>query len=99
VFQNAMSSRLAKLGLDTSIAKNSEAFISVMKKMQPNDAIRIGALEAYVSGFRWIFLTMAIGAGSALVASLFIKKFSMDKSLRSLYTARDLSDLEMVESK
>lgn len=92
-----MSSKLHALHLDSSIAKNSEAFVAVLKTLHKDDPVRIGAIEAYVHGFRWVFLTMAIAAASALVASAFIKKFSMNKRLQSMYTAREISEPEKVE--
>jgi len=46
VFQNLMSAKLDDLGLPESIAHNSEAFVSQMVKMDPNDPVRVGALEA-----------------------------------------------------
>ncbi|RDI85373.1 hypothetical protein Vi05172_g4788 [Venturia inaequalis] len=90
IFQNAMTSKLLSLHLSPSIAKESEAFVAVLKTLKQDNPTRTGAIEAYVHGFRWVFLTMAIAAASALVASAFIKKFSMDKRLLSMYTAREV---------
>ncbi|QDS76448.1 hypothetical protein FKW77_004566 [Venturia effusa] len=90
IFQNAMTSKLRSHNLSSSIAHNSEAFVATLKTLKHDDPLRIGAIEAYVHGFRWVFSTMAIAAGSALVASAFIRKFSMDKRLQSMYTAREL---------
>ncbi|PMD19338.1 MFS general substrate transporter, partial [Hyaloscypha hepaticicola] len=83
VFQNVMSSKLTSLGLPTSIAHASEGFVAVMKTMAADDPVRVGALEAYVHGFHGVFIIMACVSGSALCASLFVKAFSMDKSLES----------------
>lgn len=38
-----------------------------------------------MQGFHGVFIVMACVSGSALCASFFIKKFSMDKSLESEY--------------
>jgi MFS family permease len=46
VFQNVMSSKLVVLGLPKSIAHNSEAFVTTMSLMDPEDPIRVAALEA-----------------------------------------------------
>lgn len=55
----------------------------MMKTMAADDPVRVGALEAYVNGFHGVFIIMACVSGSALCASLFVKAFSMDKSLES----------------
>jgi hypothetical protein len=80
-----MGSKLISLGLPASLAHASEGFVAVMKTMAANDPVRVGALEAYVQGFHGVFIVMACVSGSALCASFFIKKFSMDKSLESEY--------------
>jgi hypothetical protein len=80
-----MSSKLKSLGLPTSIARSSEAFVAVMKTMAADDPVRVGALKAYVQGFHGVFVVMTCVSGTALCASFFIKKFSMDKSLESEY--------------
>jgi hypothetical protein len=94
-----MSSKLTSLSLPTSIAHSSESFVAVMKTMAEDDPVRIGALEAYVQGFRGVFIVMVCVSGTALITSAFIKKFSMDKSLDSEYKldARCISnqDLEL----
>lgn len=46
VFQNVMSSKLDDLGLPRSIAQNSEAFVTTMSLMDPEDPIRVGAVKA-----------------------------------------------------
>lgn len=89
-----MTSKLTYLNLDPSIAQNCEAFVAKLKTLNHDDPVRIGAIEAYVHGFRWVFLKMAIAAASALVTSAFIKKFSMDKRLQSMYTAREVLPVE-----
>lgn len=88
-----MTSKLHTLNLDASIAHNSEAFVAVLKTLKHDDPLRNGAIEAYVHGFRWVYLTLTMAAASALIASAFIKKFSMDKELASMYTAREVEVL------
>jgi hypothetical protein len=80
-----MGSKLISLGLPASLAHASEGFVAVMKTMAANDPVHVGALGAYVQGFHGVFIVMACVSGSALCASFFIKKFSMDKSLESEY--------------
>lgn len=69
----------------------------MMKTMAEDDPVRVGALEAYVQGFRGVFIVMAGVSGTALIASAFIKKFSMDKSLDSEYKleARTISNQDL----
>lgn len=45
-FQNVMASKLDDLGLPEAIAHDAEAFVAQMAVMDPNDPIRVGALEA-----------------------------------------------------
>jgi hypothetical protein len=92
-----MSSKLASLGLPPSIAHASEGFVAVMKAMAADDPMRLGALEAYAHSFRGVFIVMSCVSGTALIASAFIKKFSMDKSLDSEYKleARNLSNQDV----
>ncbi|KAE9362755.1 MFS general substrate transporter [Stipitochalara longipes BDJ] len=94
IFQNVMSSKLTSLGLPTSISHSSEGFVAVMKTMAADDPVRVGALKAYVQGFHGVFIAMACVSGTALLASLFIKTFSMDRSLESEFKleARVVSD-------
>jgi hypothetical protein len=45
-------------------------------------------LGSYVKGFEAVFIMLTAVAASALIASFFIKKFSMDKILLNQFTAR-----------
>lgn len=89
-FQNAMSHHLAKLQLPTAIAHSSESYIGTLYTLPPTSVLRIGVLEAYVQGFRAIFLVMACVAGSALLASSCIGSFSMDRPLESQFEMSEL---------
>jgi MFS family permease len=86
VFQNVMSAKLDDEHLPEAIAHNAEAFVGQLVKLLPTDPTRIGALQAYLSGFRGVFWTMTAVAGAALVASFVIRRHSMDKILESKYT-------------
>ncbi|ORY14390.1 major facilitator superfamily-domain-containing protein [Clohesyomyces aquaticus] len=88
IFQNAMSAKLNSLGLPAVIAHDSERYVAVLRTMHPNDPVRIGALQAYVYGFRFIWIFMTAVCGTAMAASLLIKKFNMNKRLVSMYSAR-----------
>lgn len=86
-FQNAMSARLSDQGLPTSIAHDSERYVLVLRGM-PASGQRDAILRSYMKGFDAVFILMTAFAASALVTSLSIKRFSMDKILLSKFTAR-----------
>jgi hypothetical protein len=82
-----MSHHLSELGLPTDIAHDSERWVFVLREM--TDSTRKTAiLESYMQGFHYVFAVMTGIAGSALVASFIIRKFSMDKILMTQFTAR-----------
>ncbi|KAK3690274.1 major facilitator superfamily domain-containing protein [Podospora appendiculata] len=87
-FQNLMSAKLDQLGLPQDIAHNSEAFVSTMALMDPDDPVRVGALEAYVHGFHGVYWLITGAACAAFVISLVIKRHSMDKILASKFVLR-----------
>jgi hypothetical protein len=82
-----MKSKLKSLGLPTAIAHESEAFVAKLHTLSAADPLRTGVLEAYVHGFRGVWIMMITISATGLLASLFIKKFSMDKLLKSEFTA------------
>lgn len=88
VFQNAMSSKLKALGLPVEIAHDSERYIFVLRGMASDDPERLAILEAYEHGFRNVWVLATVLAATALVSSLLIKKFDMDKILASKFSAR-----------
>ncbi|EGO55320.1 hypothetical protein NEUTE1DRAFT_123762 [Neurospora tetrasperma FGSC 2508] len=88
VFQNVMVKRLEQLGLPVKIAHNSEQFVQQMLLMDPNDPVRVGALEAYVVGFHGVFWIITGAGVAALICSLFIQHHSMDKILESKFVLR-----------
>lgn len=82
-----MSSKLSALGLPTQIAHESEQYIFVLRAMEDSPQ-KTAILEAYVKGFESVFIMMTAIAASALLVSLVIKRFSMDKILLTQFTAR-----------
>ncbi|KAH7130418.1 major facilitator superfamily-domain-containing protein [Dendryphion nanum] len=87
IFQNAMSAKLDSFHMPTSIAHDSESYVYELRRM--TDGIeKTNILESYAHGFRGVFIFMTAVAGSGLLASLFIKKFNMNKALVSKYSAR-----------
>lgn len=87
IFQNAMSGHLADHNLPTEIAHDSERWVYILREMA-NGAKKTAILESYVQGFHYVFIVMTAAAGSALLVSLVIRKFSMDKVLSTQFTAR-----------
>jgi dimeric dUTPase (all-alpha-NTP-PPase superfamily) len=75
------------LGLPTEIAHDSERWVYVLRTMA-NDEKKTAILESYMQGFHYVFIMMTAIAGSALVVSFAIKKFSMNKRLSAQFTAR-----------
>jgi hypothetical protein len=62
--------------------------------MDPNNSTRIATTEAYLDGFNAVFNFQIAASASGLVASFFIKKFTMNQALSSHYTARHTSYAE-----
>jgi MFS family permease len=87
IFQNAMSSHLAAAGLPAVIAHDSERWVYILRTT-PVGPEKTAILEAYMKGFHFVFIMMTGIAGSALVVSFIIRKFSMDKVLSTQFTAR-----------
>ncbi|KAK4203464.1 major facilitator superfamily domain-containing protein [Triangularia verruculosa] len=85
VFQNLMIKKLDDLGMPEEIAHNSEAFVAQMAAMDPNDPVRVGALEAYVAGFHGVYWTITGASVAAFFVSLFMKRHSMDKMLATKF--------------
>jgi hypothetical protein len=95
-FQNVMSHKLHELGLPDAIAKNAEAFVFRLWYLQDNDPVRIGSLQSYIEGFHGVFWVMTGTAVAGLVASLFIKRHSMDKPLETHFTLQGgVADVQM----
>ncbi|KAK4186954.1 major facilitator superfamily domain-containing protein [Podospora australis] len=86
VFQNRMIAKLQEFGMSEDIAHDSEAFVPKMAAMDPDDPIRVGALEAYVAGFHGVYWTITGASVAALLVSLIIKRHTMNKSLDTRFT-------------
>lgn len=93
IFQNLMKHKLQDLGLDERIARNAEDFVEYALRDRPvNDPFVTNALQAYAYGFKAVFVTMTGIAGAALLTSVLVKHYSMDKLLDSRFKlARDKS--------
>jgi hypothetical protein len=86
-FSNAMSGKLSEFGLPESIAHDSEQYIFVLRTMADSQK-KTAILESYMIGFTSVFIMITTISASALVVSVAIKKFSMDKILLAQFSAR-----------
>lgn len=88
IFQNLMKQRLNDLNVPNAdaIARNAEAFVEeTLRDLAPTDPLRVAALDAYVAGFRGVWIALTVVSAVALIGSVFIKHFSLDKILDSKY--------------
>ncbi|KAK8127621.1 hypothetical protein PG984_008729 [Apiospora sp. TS-2023a] len=98
VFQNFMSSKLDDLHLPESIAHEAEAFVAELDRMPPQSPVRLGAVQAYIHGFRGVFWIMTAMACVGLLASFFIQHHSMDRILESRFVLDGGDGAEMREN-
>ena len=90
IFQNLMKKKLNELGLPEDIAKDAEGYVyAVLKSGQVDEAMRSKVLEAYVKGFQGVFIFMTAANGFALMGSVAIKRFSLDRILVSRYRLKE----------
>lgn len=87
IFSNSMSDKLSELGLPTSIAHDSEQYIFVLRTMADSPQ-KSAILSSYMKGFDSVFIMTTAVSASALVVSLIIRKYSMDKILLAQFSAR-----------
>ncbi|KAJ4989893.1 major facilitator superfamily transporter [Stagonosporopsis vannaccii] len=87
VFQNAMSSKLRAYGLPTQIAHDSEQFVFIIRAMAEGSE-KAAILESYMHGFNAVFVFVTATSASAFIASLLIRKFSMDKILLTAFSVK-----------
>lgn len=87
VFQNLMKMKLRELGLETDIARNAEAYVAVLRRLEVTDPAAAGyVLSAYLRGFWGIFVLMTGLSGLGLVMSLCVQHKIMGTRLDSQYT-------------
>ncbi|KAK8090789.1 mfs general substrate transporter, partial [Apiospora phragmitis] len=98
VFQNFMSAKLDELGLPERIAHEAEAFVAELDRMPPLNPTRVGAVQAYIHGFRGVFWIMTAMACVGFLASLFIQHHSMDRILESRFVLDGGDGAEMREN-
>lgn len=82
-----MSNKLSELGLPAQIAHDSEQYVFVLRAMTAG-AQKTAIQESYMHGFHSVFIFVTAISGSALIASLVIRRFSMDKILLTAYSVK-----------
>ena len=82
VFQNVMKSKLKGLGLPTAIAVNAEGYLRQLHEMGDTPKRR-AIIDAYAYGFHGVYGFLTALAGVALITSLFIKHYEINKELSS----------------
>ncbi|KAH8744755.1 major facilitator superfamily domain-containing protein [Diaporthe sp. PMI_573] len=85
VFQNVMSVKLRWEGLDTGIARESEAFVEELRKMPSESLKRLQVLDAYIYGLRGVYLLYSSISGAAFLLSLLLRHFKMAGEVMSAH--------------
>lgn len=82
IFQNFLGNRLSSHGLPAYIALDAEGFAPVLKAMAAGPE-KQAILAAYAWAFRMLFATMTGISGIGLVLGFCIKRYSLDRRLKS----------------
>ncbi|KAF2095775.1 MFS general substrate transporter [Rhizodiscina lignyota] len=87
VFQNQLNARLHDLGVSDAdhIARNAEAYVKVLTGLKRNDPTRVVVVAAYAHGFRGVWIVMTGISALGLLASVCVRRHSMDKELETEY--------------
>ncbi|PSR84395.1 major facilitator superfamily transporter [Coniella lustricola] len=91
IFQNTMANKLRWEGLDTSIASQSEALVSIIWGLPSNDYTRSQALDAYTYGLHSVYLFFSCISAVALALSLFSKHYHMREEVDSEHILEGMS--------
>lgn len=89
VFQNVMGVKLRWEGLDTGIARESEAFIEKLQKMPSGSLEKLQILDAYIYGLRGVYLLYSSISGSAFLLSMLLRHFKMAGEVMSEHQLQD----------
>lgn len=90
VFQNAMSLQLERAGLDTAIARISEAFVAELHQMPAKSSFRSQVIDAYAYGLRGIYLVFTSSSGLALLLSTLMEQCSMAEQVISEHELQEI---------
>lgn len=81
-FQNVMALKLDWYGLPKELAKNAEGYITLFHAM-PASEQKTQILKSYVFGFQGVYYAYLAVSAVALLLSLVIKHYDMNKELRT----------------
>jgi hypothetical protein len=83
VFQNIMKLKLEQYGLSAEIARNAEAYISVLHTLPDGSVFKSKVIESYVYGLRGVYGLFCGLAGVAGLTCLIIRHFDLNKELET----------------
>lgn len=83
VFQNIMKIKLIQFDLPVEIARNAEAYISILHTLPPESLMKAQVLDSFMYGLRGVFGLCCGIAGLAGILSLAIRHFNLDKELET----------------
>lgn len=89
VFQNVMSMKLRWDGLDTAIARESEAFIGELQRIPSESLKKLQFLDAYIHGLRGVYMLYSSMSGAAFLLSLLLRHFKMAGEVMSAHQLED----------
>ncbi|KAJ9129464.1 hypothetical protein NKR23_g12527, partial [Pleurostoma richardsiae] len=92
-FQNATALKLGREGLPRDIAAQGEGFVAELQRLADGSAVRAGVLDAYVFGFRAVFAVYVGMSATALLLSLLVRRFDMNKSISTEQTLQEVGVL------
>ena len=80
-FQNSMLESLASQNLSEHIAHEAERYVSVLKSMDQNADLTISIIDAYLRGFRGVFILMVCTSLLGLMVTSFLSRVDLSKLL------------------
>jgi hypothetical protein len=89
-FQNVMALKLEWEGLPTDIASQAEFFVAELHTLPDDSDYKAKILDAYRYGFAGVFqVYLGVSAVAFILSLLFVKHYSLDKSLNTRHTLRE----------
>jgi hypothetical protein len=85
-----MSLRLERAGLDTAIAKVSEAFVAELHQMPANSPFKSQIVDAYSFGLKGVYLVFTSISGVALLLSTLMEHHSMAEQVISEHELQEI---------
>jgi len=97
-FQNVMALKLQSEGVDTDIARNSEAFVEQLGLL-PDSDFKTNVLNGYAFGLMGVYAVYVGMSGLAFLVSLLIKHCDMNKKLDTEHTLEKNRVLRIAEAR